>query len=367
MTMTDTPVLEMIAVEDLRHTPDNLRQRLGDLDDLVASIRTLGIIEPLVIDDDNEVIAGNRRLAAAFEAGLAEVPCVRRSIADDAEAVEIMLVENLQRSGLDPIEEATGYVRLVDMGLSQHEIAERVGCNQSHVSKRIKLLELPDADQARVIDGSLKINDALASLNPDPPKPKPKPEPPVVVEEVEEVEELSDDTFAAPARDGVEVARGMELFNDADSRLWIVARNDDQYSLLGVETVLVESFDRKWQAVRAITEQPTAEREPDEPAEPEDDDTFDADEILVEADQVAELAAELGEVPECATFDAEGNLAPPWKAYTFVDDVRLIGGIREHASVDKLRWARAYETRNAGRELVLAAIDERLVELGAEL
>jgi len=161
MTITDTPTTTTRLISELQANPENLRTDLGDLDELVASINALGIIQPILITPEGLLLDGHRRLAAAAIAGLVEVPVTERVVADDAEVVEIMLVSALQRSGLNPIEEGTGYARLADMGMSQREIAERVGCNQSHVSKRITLTELPDAAQAKVVDGSLQINDAI--------------------------------------------------------------------------------------------------------------------------------------------------------------------------------------------------------------
>ena len=149
--------------ELLRPAPDNPRRDLGDLDELVSSIRTLGIVEPLVVTRDDDgwlVIAGHRRLEAALTAGLETVPCVVRD-ADDAERTEIMLVENLIRANLTPIEEADGYAKLTDLGHTQKRIAERVGCNQSHVSKRLKLRKLPDVAVTALVDGRLEVNDAL--------------------------------------------------------------------------------------------------------------------------------------------------------------------------------------------------------------
>jgi ParB/RepB/Spo0J family partition protein len=172
MTAIEQTTLTHLPIAKLYGAEDNIRTEVGDLDELAASIHALGIIEPLIVavHPDKvgayEVIAGNRRLAAAVVAELDTVPCIIRDF-DDAARTEVMLVENLQRAGLNPIEEATGYGRLVECGLSQAEIAERVGCNQSHVSKRLLLLTLPAAAHDKIIAGDLIVNDALllAKLN----------------------------------------------------------------------------------------------------------------------------------------------------------------------------------------------------------
>jgi ParB/RepB/Spo0J family partition protein len=170
-TITDHQ-LRVLPVDDINPSTDNLRQDLGDLDQLVASINAVGIIEPLVVtwlgDDGWLIVAGHRRLEAARRAGLDTVPCyVRDDLVDDALRTEAMLVENLVRVDLNPVEEAVGYGRLVDLGLTQRQIAERVGCDQSHVSKRLLLLTLPDAAHPMIVDGRLLVADALqlAKLN----------------------------------------------------------------------------------------------------------------------------------------------------------------------------------------------------------
>ena len=151
-----------IPLDEIIPSSDNVRFDLGDLDGLVASIASVGLIEPLAVercvvadhaDDDHRfhILAGERRWTAARRAGMTDVPCmVRDAVTDDGARAELMLIENLQRQDLQPLEEARGYQRLVDLGLSQRTIAERVGCSQAHVSRRVALLELPAAVQAKV-------------------------------------------------------------------------------------------------------------------------------------------------------------------------------------------------------------------------
>lgn len=146
----------LVPVAAIVPNPANPRRDLGDLDGLVASIHAVGLLEPLVVEwaspsSPYRLLAGHRRLAAAKAAGLAEVPClVRQGEVEPAMRMEMALVENLQREGLSPLDEADGYAELVKLGLSQRRIAERVGCSQSHVSKRMDLLALPAPLQARV-------------------------------------------------------------------------------------------------------------------------------------------------------------------------------------------------------------------------
>lgn len=163
--------LEDIPVSLIQPGPHNPRRDLGDLEGLVASIRAVGILEPLVVERNTSILnvppylllAGHRRLAAAQLAGLAEVPCIVRAAAATPELrMEMALIENLQREGLAPLDEADGYLQLTRLGLSQRVIADRVGCSQSHVSKRLALLELPNGVQKRVEKGTLTLEAAAA-------------------------------------------------------------------------------------------------------------------------------------------------------------------------------------------------------------
>jgi ParB family chromosome partitioning protein len=118
------------------------------IEDLVASVRAQGIIQPLVVTPEGEgyaIIAGERRWRAARKAGLETVPVVVRRVADDRELLELALVENLQRSDLNPIEEAEAYAALQEkFGLSQEEVAGRVGKARTTVTNALRLLRLPD-------------------------------------------------------------------------------------------------------------------------------------------------------------------------------------------------------------------------------
>ena len=160
-------MLTTLPIDSIVPAEDNLRRRVGDVRDLAASIAAVGVVEPLVVSPDGEgryrIVAGHRRHAAALKAGLAELPCAVRTLTD-AERVEIMLVENLQRSDLSPIEEAAGYFRLVEHGLTQRELATRIGRSARHVAARLALLELPRRVQDELHAGTLTVGDGQALL-----------------------------------------------------------------------------------------------------------------------------------------------------------------------------------------------------------
>jgi ParB/RepB/Spo0J family partition protein len=138
--------LEHLAIADLHDNPHNPRHDVGDLTEMKASIVEHGILQPLLVtpnaDETYTVVAGHRRIAALRELAWATpVPCVIREMTD-TERAAAAVIENLHREGLDPLDEATGFQHLADLGHSQREIAELVGCNQSHVSRRLKLIDL---------------------------------------------------------------------------------------------------------------------------------------------------------------------------------------------------------------------------------
>jgi len=142
-----TPVGRLIPIEDIEPNPNQPRQAVGDLSDLIASIREKGILEPILVRPTGsrfQIIAGERRFRAAMEAGLAEIPCVVRETSD-AETIEIALIENLQREDLSPFEEADGLKTLVEMyGYTHEKMAERIGKSRSSLTETLSLSTMPE-------------------------------------------------------------------------------------------------------------------------------------------------------------------------------------------------------------------------------
>jgi len=166
-----------VPIEFLRHNPRNPRSIFSDaeLDELASSIRERGIIQPIVVRalrgaaDAFEIIAGERRWRAAQRAGIHDVPVVVVE-ASDSEALEIAIIENVQRTDLNPLEEATGYQMLADQfTYGQDAIAKVVGKSRSHVANTLRLLKLPDSVKAYINAGKLSAGHARALINqPDP-------------------------------------------------------------------------------------------------------------------------------------------------------------------------------------------------------
>ena len=137
------------------------------LDELVDSIREHGVIQPLIVrrvGDKLELIAGERRWRACQKVGVATVPVIERE-ASDRDVLEMALIENLQREDLNPIEEADAYVRLAkDFGMTQEEIAGRVGKNRATVANSMRLLDLSVEAREHLIGGRISIGHAKVLL-----------------------------------------------------------------------------------------------------------------------------------------------------------------------------------------------------------
>jgi len=157
--MVDIPIAEIVPA------PDNPRQSLGKLDELIASIRTVGVLQPLLLARQKDppcflIVCGERRWAAALEAGLKFLPCIVVAMTD-GERVEAMLVENLQRSSLNRSEEAHAFARLISLGRTQIDIARRIGKSQSYVCRRLRLLTLPPEVRQQVERHEVPVEQAL--------------------------------------------------------------------------------------------------------------------------------------------------------------------------------------------------------------
>lgn len=159
-----------LPIAHLRPNPRNPRKSYdaGDLDDLASSIRERGIVQPILVRqlrgaaDSYEIIAGERRWRAAQKVGLHEVPVVIHDV-DDKQALEIAIIENVQRSDLNALEEAFGYQQLIDeYKYSQSHLAEVIGKSRSHIANTLRLLKLPEPVQEYLRSGQLTAGHARA-------------------------------------------------------------------------------------------------------------------------------------------------------------------------------------------------------------
>lgn len=159
-----------IPIDQISPNPDQPRKQFEDrdLDDLTASIKEKGVIQPLIVRktgaDQFEIVAGERRWRAAQRAQLHELPVVVREFTD-VEVLEVAIIENIQRADLNPIEEAAGYRQLMDrFGHTQEKMAEALGKSRSHIANLLRLLGLPEAVLQMVRQGALSAGHARALI-----------------------------------------------------------------------------------------------------------------------------------------------------------------------------------------------------------
>ena len=157
-----------VPIEFLSPNPKNPRRHFGDADltDLAQSIREHGVVQPVVARPSPtqagryEIIAGERRWRAAQRAGLSEIPIIVRDV-NDRTALELAIIENVQRTDLNPVEEAMGYQQLIDdHGYTQADLGQVLGKSRSHVANTLRLLKLPDVIRDMLVDGALSAGHA---------------------------------------------------------------------------------------------------------------------------------------------------------------------------------------------------------------
>lgn len=172
------PGIHLIQVDPQAIVPNPRQPRTHfnpeDLAELVHSVREFGVLQPVVVrkngDGEYELIMGERRTRAAREAGLASIPAIVRDTADE-DLLRDALLENLHRSELNPLEEASAYQQLLDdFGITQEELATRIGRSRPQISNTIRLLKLPVPVQQRVAAGVLTAGHARAILSLDSPE-----------------------------------------------------------------------------------------------------------------------------------------------------------------------------------------------------
>ncbi|HEU4660276.1 MAG TPA: ParB/RepB/Spo0J family partition protein [Pseudolabrys sp.] len=214
-------------IESLRPNPRNPRRAFteAELEELVASIRERGIIQPIVVrnvggqNDSYEIIAGERRWRAAQRAGLHDVP-IAIVEATDAQSLEFAIIENVQRADLNPIEEAAGYVMLMEQfNHSQEQVAQIVGKSRPHVANMVRLMKLSEPVKAMVRAGKISAGHARLLVG--------QPNAEEIAHEiaalglsVRQVEQMMREDGAAQAREVRREARGpiIPSGKDADTR-----------------------------------------------------------------------------------------------------------------------------------------------------
>ncbi len=195
-----------VPIEFISPNPRNPRRHFGDADltDLAQSIREHGVVQPVVVRPAAEagryeIIAGERRWRASQRAGLIEIPVIVREV-DDRVALELAIIENVQRADLNPVEEALGYQQLIDdHSYTQADLGQVIGKSRSHVANTLRLLKLPDVIRDMLVDGSLSAGHARTLVTAEDPAGLAK----QIVEQglsVRQAEALAQQPAAAPTR-----------------------------------------------------------------------------------------------------------------------------------------------------------------------
>ena len=160
-----------VPIEFVSPNPKNPRRNFSEADlvDLAQSIREHGIVQPVLVrrrpEGKYEIIAGERRWRAAQRAGLTEIPVLVRDV-DDRTALELAIIENVQRADLNPVEEALGYQQLIDEhNYTQADLGNVIGKRRSHVANTLRLLKLPDVIHDLLVDGTLSAGHARTLVN----------------------------------------------------------------------------------------------------------------------------------------------------------------------------------------------------------
>jgi ParB family chromosome partitioning protein len=164
-----TPVGRLIALDKLDPNPEQPRVEIGDLTELIASIKEKGVLEPLLVKPSRlsgrwMIIAGERRWRASREAGLRDVPCIEMDV-DDRAVAEIALIENMQRKDLTPWEEADGLRALCERyGYTHEEVARKVGKSRSTVTEALSIASLPEAVRERCRRADISAKSVLLEI-----------------------------------------------------------------------------------------------------------------------------------------------------------------------------------------------------------
>lgn len=165
-----------VPIEQVRSSSNNPRRtfNVADLEELSNSIAEHGIVQPILVrpsgKDSYELIAGERRWRAAQRAGLHEVPIVVRDV-DDRVALELAIIENVQRADLNPVEEALGYQQLIDdHAYKQADLGKVIGKSRSHVANTLRLLKLPESVRKFLVNGDISSGHARALITLDNPE-----------------------------------------------------------------------------------------------------------------------------------------------------------------------------------------------------
>ncbi|MGC8745475.1 MAG: ParB/RepB/Spo0J family partition protein [Candidatus Saccharicenans sp.] len=167
-TKTSAPRVRLISIDRIDPNPRQARNELGNLQELKESIKSKGVLEPILVrpkGDRFEIIAGERRYLASKNIGLKEIPCIEMNV-EDQEAMEISLIENLQRKDLDIFEEADGLKALMTLyGYSHQQIAEKIGKARSTITEIISISRIPESLRIKLKEAGINSRSTIIEIS----------------------------------------------------------------------------------------------------------------------------------------------------------------------------------------------------------
>ncbi|MGB9764606.1 MAG: ParB/RepB/Spo0J family partition protein [Candidatus Saccharicenans sp.] len=167
-TKTSAPRVRLISIDRIDPNPRQARNELGNLQELMESIKSKGVLEPILVrpkGDRFEIIAGERRYLASKNIGLKEIPCIEMTV-EDQEAMEISLIENLQRKDLDIFEEADGLKALMTLyGYSHQQIAEKIGKARSTITEIISISRIPESLRIKLKEAGINSRSTIIEIS----------------------------------------------------------------------------------------------------------------------------------------------------------------------------------------------------------
>lgn len=352
----------VLRLDDLEANPDNPRQTLGDVTELAESIRALGLLQPLIVVEiggdpcgeggTHMVVDGHRRLAALQQLDFDDEIPVR--VVDLDLRGRILTALATQGRPLDPIEEATAFGRLVDLGMTQRQIADEAGCNQSHVSRRLALLGADDDTKAALTEGKVTVRQAEAAATG---KPGPKPgEPQTAAALRRENERLRTLSEQVIERSNAKSGRIFDLEAEVGSL---------RVAVCELYEFIVRELDPNPAPVASYITEPDAQAVAT--AAVGDDNITEAPTLaMVPIGGIGAVEDEEAAPASDAMFE-EPLIAPPWPGYDAEPADKVIKYL--NVTIRKPESAKhilTYELRNANRAEVVAAAEVCVARLGGD-
>lgn len=379
MILTDQSLIDTVRLDDLAADPGNPRSELTDIAELAESIRSQGLLQPLLVREIGGdpcgsdgatyiIIDGHRRYAALQLLDYDDEIPVR--VVDDPGTegrLLIALTTQLHGRPLPPLDEARAFQHLVDLGLTQRQIAERVGCNQSHVSKRLSLVELPETAAKALTEGKINVREAERFARTGSVAPTPKTRKAAPVDDVVAAGAMGDVQEAEQLRfTRQQLATAQQAYDDTrqerdaakDAAIVLAGENErlkDEVEQLHSMCDLLRARIAELEALIDSWEHPIQEDVADDLFPPRVDDLD-----LALQETIGKTVAQI----EWENAHEDCFTRPPWPPYRSTKPDRIVTFLTTTINqTDSVRHVIAYESTHEQRPEILRAAADRLLEL----